>query len=737
MTHLGLSADVARALCLALLHFLWQGLALALLFAAALAVVRRAAARYVLGVAALALMLAAPVATFLVLRHPATAASTGGYAHAATVWLNENAASSAATLRNASHDALDPLSNEFPTLPANLETWLLEFWLAGVLLFAARAFGGFCLVERLRRHIPPVSAELEGMGRALERSLGLRRYVRYCECWHLDSPAVIGWLRPVVLLPVSALTGLEPSQLRAIIAHELAHIRRLDAFINVFQTGAEALLFYHPAVWWVNARIRAERENCCDDVAVAACGGVPEYARALLALEERARGTSPNFAMAAAGSSLRARVLQLLGLERRTSSARSLGLTAASLCLTLVLLAGTGLLGTAREFLSETAHQPAMTSQTSALESTGASRPSAPPSTARLQETFRRTLRSMRAERLARASNAVESPAAPSTPGESPSALEPQAASTASTAAAQSGDTAAQSGSAESSTSKESFIGGLNTLGLKNLTADELIALKVQGVTPDYIRQVRAAGLNPDVNELIAMKVQNVTPEYIRGLRSGGFNPTVDELIAMKVQQVTPEYIDAMKASGFNPSVNELIALKVQGVTPEYLSAMRAAGVKLTAEEAIAMKVQGVSPDYIHSFHALGIDPKSDELIALKVQGVTPEYVHSMQAAGVKPNTEDLIAMKVQGVTPDYIREMHSAGLTPTTDQFIAMRTQGVTPEYVKALEQAGLGKLSTNDYIAAKVMGITPEFVEKARSHGIQGITLNKLIALKQAGVF
>ena len=79
---------------------------------------------------------------------------------------------------------------------------------------------------------------------------------------------VVGWLRPVILLPASALTGLAPSQLEAVIAHELAHIRRHDYLVNLFQTTVETLLFYHPASWWISRQIRAEREHCCDDVAV-------------------------------------------------------------------------------------------------------------------------------------------------------------------------------------------------------------------------------------------------------------------------------------------------------------------------------------------------------------------------------------------------------------------------------------------------------------------------------------
>jgi hypothetical protein len=127
-----------------------------------------------------------------------------------------------------------------------------------------------------------------------------------------DVPAVIGYFRPMLLLPVSALSGMSSQQLEAVIAHELAHVRRHDYVVNVFQQFAENLLFFHPAVWWVSGQIRKEREHCCDDLAVLACGDVLSYASALLNLEEQ-RGRAPRLAVAATGGSLVGRVRRLLG----------------------------------------------------------------------------------------------------------------------------------------------------------------------------------------------------------------------------------------------------------------------------------------------------------------------------------------------------------------------------------------------------------------------------------------
>jgi hypothetical protein len=155
-------------------------------------------------------------------------------------------------------------------------------------------------------------------------------------------PTVIGWLRPVVLLPGSALTGLTPPQLEAILAHELAHIQRHDYLVNLLQGVVEVLLFYHPGVWWVSQRIRVEREQCCDDVAVGLCGDAVVYARALTELEQ-GRGDPPQLALAATDGRLLTRIRRLVGCrwEGPASSSSPAGMIAfavAAVCLVWLLV---------------------------------------------------------------------------------------------------------------------------------------------------------------------------------------------------------------------------------------------------------------------------------------------------------------------------------------------------------------------------------------------------------------
>src|SRR5262249_43417864 len=175
----------------------------------------------------------------------------------------------------------------------------------------------------------------------LRQRLAISRPVRLVNSALVEVPTVVGWLRPVILLPASSLAGLTPSQLEAILVHELAHIRRLDYLVNIFQCLVETVMFYHPVVWWISRCIREEREHCCDDLVVKVCGNRVAYARALATLESL-RGEMPQLAFAANGGSLLNRVRRLLGASDAEESmgVRQIGGVALSRGRVVVILLG-------------------------------------------------------------------------------------------------------------------------------------------------------------------------------------------------------------------------------------------------------------------------------------------------------------------------------------------------------------------------------------------------------------
>jgi beta-lactamase regulating signal transducer with metallopeptidase domain len=318
-----------------LVHSLWQIALIGLLFAAtnrALAG-RSANARYAAGCVALAAMLLVPVGSVWLLPLHGFAAAvsnsrgasedglreadsqgSGDEVRRAAIrrpaeesLLNENNASSMpAATETSVHpaDKLAPKRDWRMTLSTAVRPWLpaaVALWMLGVALCSLRLVYGCAIVRRLRRiGTSAVVEPVAQTARTLMQRMRIRRRVLIVESRLAASPALIGYFKPVVLLPVAAITGLTTRQLEAVIAHELAHVRRHDFLVNALQSALETLLFFHPAVWLVSRQVRLERENCCDDLAASVCGSRADYADALLAVAEM-QAAMPQPVLAAGG----------------------------------------------------------------------------------------------------------------------------------------------------------------------------------------------------------------------------------------------------------------------------------------------------------------------------------------------------------------------------------------------------------------------------------------------------
>ena len=311
---------VAQAVGWALLQFVWQGAVLGMLTAALLALLRKSAPdiRYVVGTIGLALMATMPVVTGVQANRAATLATAGAIDMPVRAFtpdaVSARLAAPAPLPQGRARAAADARTSVLPAVESGPWLPLLVFgWLCGVTVLSLRLASGWLWIQRMKRHRTVAPAKRwQQTAQKLARQLHIARPVRLLESAAVAVPTVIGWLRPVVLLPASALAALSPEQMEAILAHELAHVRRHDYLVNLLQTLVETLLFYHPAVWWLSRRIRAERENCCDDLAVSLCGDPYAYAQALADLEE-SRGAADRLVLAATGGSLLQRVRRLVG----------------------------------------------------------------------------------------------------------------------------------------------------------------------------------------------------------------------------------------------------------------------------------------------------------------------------------------------------------------------------------------------------------------------------------------
>jgi beta-lactamase regulating signal transducer with metallopeptidase domain len=238
---------------------------------------------------------------------------TSGRETAATSTLPDRKSASTVTLVR---ESIEKIARAIkPRLPI-----LVGVWLLGVLICSIRPIWGLWIQWRLRHTgLQPVPESIQSTLNALIQKLRLTRAVRIAESALVKVPLVVGYVHPMILLPASVITGLTSSQLEAVLAHEMAHVRRHDWLINTLQVIAETLLFYHPAVWWLSSRIRHERELCCDDIALGLDVDKAVFARTLLTLEElRQKAMVP--AMAATGGDLTARVRRLLITPHTTPS---------------------------------------------------------------------------------------------------------------------------------------------------------------------------------------------------------------------------------------------------------------------------------------------------------------------------------------------------------------------------------------------------------------------------------
>ena len=353
---------MALAVAAALVQFVWQGALIGALTALTLAALRRSApdVRYVVSVIGLSLLLTVPVVTAVQEYQLLGAAARGGGSSSVEHPSIPAGPAAASPVRTAGRPSGTPQSvwgrvaagltlDRDPArapagVPANAPgrmrtAWriVLVLWTAGVFILTLRIAGAWLCIRQLRTRAAPARLELASAALRLARQLHVARPVRLLESPLVDVPTVIGWLKPVVLFPASALAGLSPMQLEAILAHELAHVRRHDYLINLLQTVVETLLFYHPAVWWVSRQIRVEREHCCDDLAVSLCGDPIVYAQALADLEEL-RAPGGRLAIAASGGSLLERVRRLIGPSPAAPTAGPLA--AASSLVLVVLFAG-------------------------------------------------------------------------------------------------------------------------------------------------------------------------------------------------------------------------------------------------------------------------------------------------------------------------------------------------------------------------------------------------------------
>jgi beta-lactamase regulating signal transducer with metallopeptidase domain len=694
-----------------LLHFCWQSTAIAAVYAVIDRCALRAssAVRYGIALGVLASLPLVAVATFVEqeqlvshvrIEQQEFAGSQLGAMHAALI---EQLPAAAPTVGNSELWIVQHASLLLP--------WMDGVWLAGVLLLGLRAAGGWwelrALQQRARAMVPQ---DLRVSFDKLARRYQLSRRVVLQVSDEVISPMVFGVWRTVVLVPLSAVMSLPREQLEAVLAHELAHVRRWDYLCNLLQTSVECLFFFQPAVWWVSGRAREFREVCCDEVAAKACADPVVYAEALLHMEEQ-RAQHMRLAMALHGNegTLLNRVRRVMGEKAMEQKSMS-GVRVAVVGMVLMgLYAGPHV----AHGMKAERRQAAVAVRPSAAPNPDVATP-APVATP-----------AVAAPAPLPEPSAVEMTAPSPAPQVNPSAMTVQESSQ------QSGGTA--------------YLQKMRDAGYPldlNKDLDEIVALRSVGVTPEYAKSMAQAGLGtPMLHDLVTLKSVGVTPEYIASLKDSVLAPTsFHDVVTTKSMNITPEYAKSLESLRLGkPSVHDVVSMKSMGITPEYVASLKNSVLAPASfRDVVTVKSMGITPEYARSLESLGLGkPTIHDVVSMKSVGVTPEYVTALKAAGIVPSDmHEAVSLKSVGVTPEYANAMVSAGFSGmNAHELIAMRSQGMTPEYAKWLK-ATFPDADSHAMRQATVFHIDADFVAKAKASGFNSASLDKLTKLKMSGL-
>jgi hypothetical protein len=339
------NSPVCTRLVLALAHFLWQGLGIALFVTVASSVFGRNSSRVRYGICTIGLfaMVLSLVITYALIDVPIGQAAAKSQPMPERVSIEAqppavvplipsrepSEALEPALVEPISEARTDPKpvdskASQFPLNWRRCVPYVVSLYFAGVLVMIGRLLIGLQGGQRLRRFSIPADDEtILGALSRQARVIGLAFTPAVAFCKRVVVPTVVGILKPTILLPVSFAANLSLQQIEMLLAHELAHIRRYDPLVNIIQRVIEAVLFFHPAVWFVSGKIRVERENCCDDLVLEAGGKAAEYASSLVEIAQRGLLTASKRRLTAEGisstgkpSRLGDRIRRMIGVPR-------------------------------------------------------------------------------------------------------------------------------------------------------------------------------------------------------------------------------------------------------------------------------------------------------------------------------------------------------------------------------------------------------------------------------------
>ncbi len=651
------------------------------------------------------------------------------------------------------------------------ERWLPTIcllWILGVATFSIIHLTGLRGARRLRRRgTQPAAARWQRSLEVLAHRVGIRRTIELLESSTAHVPLVVGWLKPAIIVPAAAFSGLPPAQLEALLAHELAHIKRQDFLVNLLQAVIETVFFYHPAIWWLSNEMRRERELCCDDLAVSAVGDRRTYARALAGMAELQLGDA-SLAMAADGhhpGSLRHRIERLWSTPRRphrtTWAAGGLVLALSTTGLAMAM-PGSSLLFPSMFDASDVDATSTPLAFNSTMVLAAASPAPSPAAASRTTHSQNKAGFPTEPWRWFGFINGdqVEMTLSHQRPGHR------NQHSLGIPKKALSGDLSGdfrlqrEAGSLEfsggfTSADRQSgtglvrfvpdpgFVTKIEALGWR-LPDDGAFTALLFDVNTQWIKDLVNAGFGPQQlvwDELLGWRIHDVDSSWIKQLGQAGFpGLDADEVLAWRIHDINFDEIRELEAIlGSAPNADQVVALKIHGVSPARARELIATFGPLDADDVIGLTIHGVDAKELARFNALGLGPiDTEDAMALAIHDVNAADIEEMRRAGWKvQDVDDAVGFKIHGIDAGYAASFANLGLGDIdSDALLAFKIHDVTPEWIRGIKDLGLGKLDADELLALKIHDVTPQFIEGFRAEKISGLTADAVTALAIHGV-
>ncbi len=526
---------------------------------------------------------------------------------------------------------------------------VVDVWAIIAVLVLGRLAFSFFYLERLKRDALPLSIDRRHALSRWDRAEKGQRDVRVCVSDEIRVPVAIGIFDAMILLPHDLVEELDPTDLDRILLHELAHVRRSDDWVNLFERIALALYFFSPGIYYIARQMDLEREVACDDWVLAQAAENASYARCLARIVEMTQW--PYRPVAAPGVFVTRKSMSIR-IERLLARGRDIRLRLAVVpslvsvvAIVAIVIAG----GFVSPTIAYTMSEPVVGTKPSQFKPILVAAKRTPHAAATMKAKATVAPTPTPTPLIAKMTNETKVATVTKTeltpkpwPHESPRSVVAQA-----------------TWPSDNAVADEGYLDQLKDAGLTNLDADTVIALKSVGVTPDYIKQMRNAGIGPvTARQLIELKSVGVTPDYISVMRNAGLGAT--------------------DARGWTE-------LKSIGLTPDYVSQMRSAGLRAADTRSWA---------------------------EMKSVGVTPDYINGMVKAGLgSADPRTWTEMKSIGVTPDYVQELANAGYPRLSSrEYSELKSLGVDGAYIQRLAEHGFKNLPVHKLVEFKAMGIDPK---------------------------